>query len=335
METYLLIAAIVVMVVGFAAVLGALLKRKDDAALGMIKQDLQGMSTQITSTTKEINDRLNKAADYMLGVQKGLGEMQEIGRNMRELQEFLRSPKLRGNVGEKVMRDLLEQMIPKGNLSFQHGFKSGVKVDAIIKTRNGIIPIDAKFPMENFNKAAKSKDEAEQKSLLHEFAKDVRKHVLDIGRKYILPGEGTVDFALMYVPSEAIYYEIIANDELLNIGSDQSVYIVSPNTFYYFVKTIMLALEGEKVEERARMVLQALRGIQQDARKFGDELGVLDGHLNRAHKAMDSVASSYTRLGTKIETTSQLQSSTVEKIEETASTIEEPLVTVPDDGDEI
>lgn len=308
--------AIAVMVIGFAAVVGLLLKRRDDTAMGLIKQDLQGMSSQITATTKEINDRLNKAADYMMGVQKGLGEMQEIGRNMRELQEFLRSPKLRGNVGEKVMKDLLEQMIPKANLGFQHGFKNGARVDAIIKTRNGIIPIDSKFPMENFSAAAKAKDEADHKRFLHEFAKDVRKHVSDIARKYILPSEGTVDFALMYVPSEAIYYEIISSDDLLDIGAEQSVYIVSPNTFYYFVKTIMLALEGEKVEERAKLVLQALRGIQQDARKFGDELGVLDGHLTRAKKAMEGVASSYGRLGSKIEDTSKLQSDTVERIEE-------------------
>ncbi len=311
-----MIVAIAVMVVGFTAVLAALLKRRDDTALGLLKQDMQGMSGQITATTKEINDRLNQAANYMLGVQKGLGEMQEIGRNMRELQEFLRSPKLRGNVGEKVMRDLLEQMIPKGNLDFQHGFKSGAKVDAIIKTRNGLIPIDAKFPMENFNAAAKAKEESARASFLHEFAKDVRRHVSDIGRKYILPSEGTVDFALMYVPSEAIYYEIISSDELLNIGADQSVYIVSPNTFYYFVKTIMLALEGEKVEERARLVLQALRGIQQDARQFGDELGVLDGHLTRAKRSMEGVSASYGRLGSKIESTNQLQSDTVERIEE-------------------
>lgn len=316
MDTTLLIVAIVVMVVGFGAVLGALLKRRDDTALGMLKQDMQGMSSQITSTTKEINDRLNQAANYMMGVQKGLGEMQEIGRNMRELQDFLRSPKLRGNVGEKVMRDLLEQMIPKGNLNFQYGFKSGTTVDAIIKTRNGLIPIDAKFPMENFNKAAKATDEAERDRFLHEFAKDVRKHVGDIARKYILPSEGTVDFALMYVPSEAIYYEIISNDELINVGTDLAVYIVSPNTFYYFVKTIMLALEGEKVEERARLVLQALRGIQQDARKFGTELDVLDGHLGRSRKAMDSVSASYTKLGAKIENTNQLQSATVEHLEE-------------------
>jgi DNA recombination protein RmuC len=325
MDVAILIGLAVIIVAGFGFVVyfvnSKLAELKNDSGMGMLKADMQGMSAQITGTTKEINDRLNQAAGYMMGVQQELGKMQEIGRSMKDLQDFLRSPKLRGNVGEQVLRDLLGQMIPKNNFSLQYSFKSQAKVDAIVKTKNGIIPIDSKFPMENFTKAAGAQNEEEKKRYLHEFAKDVRKHVSDIARKYILPAEGTVDFALMYVPSEAIYYEIISNDELINVGADQQVYIVSPNTFYYFLKTIMLALEGEKVEEKARLVLQALKGIQQDSRKFGDELGVVDGHLTRAKNAMDSASSSYAKLGTKIEATGQLQSANVEEIEDVTEKI--------------
>jgi DNA recombination protein RmuC len=305
------------MIAGFIAVIFFMNQRmdqlKNDTGMTMLKSDMQGVTTQITSTTKEINDRLSEAARYMMGVQQELGKMQEIGRNMKDLQDFLRSPKLRGNIGEQVLRDLLQQMIPKKHFELQHGFKSGEKVDAIVKTKNGLIPIDSKFPMENFNRASKSEGD-ERARLLNEFAKDVRKHVSSIARKYILPGEGTVDFALMYVPSEAIYYEILVNTDLQQYGIDQKVYMVSPNTFYYFLQTIMLSLEGEKVEERAKQVLQALKGIQQDTRKFGADLAVVSGHLTRAKNSMDTADSNYSKLAGKIESTGQLQETSVDQI---------------------
>ena len=323
--TGMIIILLIVLIAGFSAVIFMLNQKlgelKNDSAFGLIKADMQGMSTQITATTKEINDRLNQAANYMMGVQNELGKMQEIGRSMKDLQDFLRSPKLRGNVGEQVLRDLLKQMIPKNNFTLQHGFKSGEKVDAVVKTKNGIIPIDAKFPMENYVKAMNATTEDDKARQMHEFTKDVRKHLNSIARKYILPGEGTVDFALMYIPSESIYYEIICNTDLQNTGIDQKVYMVSPNTFYYFLQTIMLALEGEKVEEKARMVLQALKAIQQDSRKFGSELELVNGHLTRAKNAMDGASSSYGRLSSRIETTGQLQASSVEEITEVASKI--------------
>ncbi|MBW3538066.1 DNA recombination protein RmuC [Candidatus Parcubacteria bacterium] len=322
----ILVLMLVVVVAGFGFVIYVLNQKmaelKNDSGLGLLKQDLVGMNAQITGTTKEINDRLNQAAGYMMGVQQELGKMAEIGRSMKELQDFLRSPKLRGNVGEQVLRDLLQQMIPKRNFDLQYGFKSGEKVDAIVKTKNGLIPIDAKFPMENFTRAFAADNEDDKAKARHEFTKDVRKHLNSIARKYILPAEGTVDFALMYVPSESIYYEIICNTDLQNTGIEQKVYMVSPNTFYYFLQTIMLALEGEKVEEKAKLVLQALKGIQQDARKFGGELDVVGGHLTRAKNAMEGATASYGRLSNKIETTGQLQSGTVELIEETAKKVE-------------
>ncbi|HSX14341.1 MAG TPA: DNA recombination protein RmuC [Candidatus Saccharimonadales bacterium] len=324
----LLIALFILVMGGFALIILLLNQRigelKNDSGLHLLKADMAGMSTQITSTTKEINDRLSQAAGYMMGVQQELGKMQEIGRSMKDLQDFLRSPKLRGNVGEQVLRDLLQQMIPKNNFDLQYGFKSGEKVDAIVKTKNGLIPIDAKFPMENFNRAMKAADEADKAKYLNEFAKDVRKHINSIARKYILPGEGTVDFALMYVPSEAIYYEILVNSDLQNSGIDQKVYMVSPNTFYYFLQTIMLSLEGEKVEEKAKLVLQALKGIQQDTRKFGDELDLVGGHLTRAKNAMEGASSSYAKLSTKIETTGQLQAASVDEIEEVTEKLGAP-----------
>jgi DNA recombination protein RmuC len=139
----------IIMVIGFGVViffvnkkLQELINGKDDSSsFLMLNQNIQGMQERIDKTTEAINSRLDKAAEVIGDVQKELGGVQEIGHSMKELQDFLRSPKIRGNVGEQVLKDLLEQMIPKGNLSMQHHFKSGETVDAIIRTKNGLIPI--------------------------------------------------------------------------------------------------------------------------------------------------------------------------------------------------
>ncbi|MBI3984081.1 DNA recombination protein RmuC [Candidatus Microgenomates bacterium] len=307
METTLLIIAIAVMVVGFGAVLGALLKRRDDTSLGLIKQDLQGLQ-------EHMNQRLDRAAQVFTGLQSELGKMQELGRSLRDIQDVLKSPKLRGNIGEQLMDNLIRQRIPKGNYEMQHAFRSGEKVDAVIKTKSGLIPIDAKFPNENYIKYTQSKDEAEKPRLFREFQSDVKKHIDAISRKYILPDEGTVDFAFMYVPGEAVYYEIMVNTELVDYGSGKRVYLVSPQSFYYFLGTVLLSLEGEMIEARAKEVMNYLRSIQGDARRFGEDLTLVDKHLTNAKNASDKANKSYARLSGKIESATAIGTRDSEKL---------------------
>ncbi len=322
MTTTLLYIIIGILVLGFVAVVYFLNKKieefkefqKNDQAFSLLNQNIQGMQQRIDKTNDNINERLDNAAKVIGGVQKELGSFQEIGRKMRDLQEFLRSPKLRGNIGEQILKDLLGQMIPKANFKLQYTFSTGDKVDAIIKTKNGLIPIDSKFPMENFQKAQKSESEEEKNIHIKEFFKNIRKHIKSIANKYILPQEGTVDFAVMYLPSEAVYYETINNIDIYAYAGDRNIYFVSPNTFYYFLKIILIALENEQIEEKAKEVLKSLRAIQQDSRKFGQELGVLNKHVTNSKNMMDSVYNSYARLGTKIEGTGQLQKSQVKEI---------------------
>src|SRR5690348_3922867 len=183
-----------------------------------LNDSMQSNSTAMVRTlqenSKQLNERLDKAAEVIRDVGKEVGQMSEIGRNMRELQDFLKSPKLRGNIGEQVLKDLITQIFPKKSFHLQYAFASGEKVDAAIQTDAGILPIDAKFPMENFQKLAKAKTETENTTLRKEFARDIKKHIDDIAKKYILPHEGTMDFALMYVPSESVFYEIVLMDDL-------------------------------------------------------------------------------------------------------------------------
>lgn len=273
-----------------------------DTGLVLLNQNVQGMSQRIDETTRAISVRLDRAAEVIQGVSRELGHVQEIGRSMKDLQDFLRSPKLRGNIGEQVLNDLLEQYFPRTNFDTQYQFNSGERVDAILKTDKGLIPIDAKFPMENFQKLQRAETDEPRAAAVKDFIRDVKKHATDIARKYILPSEGTVDFAVMYIPSEAVYYEVIRQDEDLNeFAREKHVLFVSPNSFYYFLRVLMIGLEGKRVEEGSRKILEALRAIQQDASRFAEQLGVLTTHLTNAKNALDRVNSEHAKLSGKIE----------------------------------
>lgn len=264
------------------------------------KEDRKVLLESLQKNTQSLNERLDNAARVISQVQRNIGEMSEIGRGMKDLQEFLRSPKLRGNIGEHVLKELLGQMLPKQSFHLQYSFKSGTIVDAAIKTGAGIIPVDSKFPMENFRKMTGAKDDAEKKMMEKDFIKDVKKHIDDISAKYILTEEGTMDYALMYIPSESIYYEIVNNSDLFDYSGKKRVLPVSPMTFYAYLRAILMSFEGQKIEQRAQQILAAIRAIQKDYLKVEDNLGVLGRHLQNAYNQMSNVLSGFNLLGQKL-----------------------------------
>ncbi|HWY79640.1 MAG TPA: DNA recombination protein RmuC [Candidatus Sulfotelmatobacter sp.] len=284
-----------------------------------LNESMQSNSTTMVRTlqenSKQLNERLDKAAEVIRDVGREVGQMSEIGRNMRELQDFLKNPKLRGNIGEQILKDMITQIFPKNNFHLQYEFLSGEKVDAAIQTDAGILPIDAKFPMENFQKLAKAKTEEEIKILRKDFTRDIKKHIDAIAKKYILPAEGTMDFALMYVPSEAVFYEIVNMDDLVEYARQQRVYVVSPTTLYAHLQAILLSYEGHKIEEKSREILKLLRGLQIDYDKVTDSLDVLGKHLGNASNQYMNVNKSFIGLGQKISTIKQL-GNTVQKEEQ-------------------
>lgn len=275
------------------------------------------MTKVLQENSKQLNDRLTKAAEVIQGVSKGVGEMSEIGRNMKELQEFLKSPKLRGNIGEEVLKDLIAQMFPKNSFNLQYQFKSGERVDAAIKTDAGILPIDSKFPMENFQKMAKSEDKETRAIFEREFVKDVKKHIDAISKKYILPDEGTMDFALMYVPSESVYYELVNLTDLMDYARKSRIYIVSPSTLYAHLQTILLSFEGKKIEAHSREVFRTLRALQIDYDKVQDNMGVLGKHINNASAQFSNVTSQFLNMGQKLNSTRNLEEKIVNEIADT------------------
>ena len=294
MNNFFILIGIFLIVVGGVVISVFLARRKEEgSALGMLKQDIEAMR-------KRFEEGYTQMA-------RELGRMQEIGHAMKDFQDFLRSPKLRGNIGEQVLRDLMEQVLPKNNFALQYRFREGQMVDAIIKTKQGLIPIDSKFPTEDFKRMSQAGSRDEE-LYQREFTRVIKKHIDDISRKYILPQEGTVDFALMYVPSEPIYYEITLNQpELLEYGYNKKVYFVSPNSFYYFLKIIMIGLEGAKIEEASKKILAGLKAIQQESMKFGEELGTLVSHIDHAKSASERAQNRYGRLVGKIDNLRELE----------------------------
>ena len=262
------------------------------------QKDRQALLDSLSRNSNDLNQRLDNAAKVIGDVQRNIGEMSEIGRSMRDLQEFLQSPKLRGNIGEHILKELLGQMLPKDSFHLQYSFKSGEKVDAAIKTMAGIIPIDSKFPMENFRKMM---DPAVASSVASkDFERDVRRHIDAISKKYILTDEGTIDYALMYVPSEAVYYEVVNNPALFEYSSEKRVLPVSPTTFYAYLRAILMSFEGSKIESRAGEILAVLNAVQKDYSKVNEDLKVLGRHLVNANNMMVNVSSGFEKLGQKI-----------------------------------
>lgn len=317
METILIL---IILIVGFGIIIFILNKKlgsndskSSQDLLDVIKilqnsssEDRRVLLSSLQENSKSLNERLDAAARVIGEVNKNIGEMSEIGRGMKDLQDFLRSPKLRGNMGEHVLKELLSQMLPKNSFTLQYAFKSGEKVDAAIKTSGGIVPIDSKFPLENFQKMAKAENDLDKKVYERAFEKDVKVHIDAISKKYILPAEGTIDYALMYIPSEAIYYEIVNNLNLFDYAGSRRVLAVSPTTFYAYIRAILMSFEGQKIEARAREILVSLRAIQKDYTKVEENLGVLQKHLTNASNIMTSVFSSFSMLGQKIDSTKEL-----------------------------
>lgn len=307
-QIYLLLALIIIaLFIAVFLILRRLSEIKEMARPDeTLKEWVKSQQQSSQSMSRSINERLDNAARVIGQVQRNIGEMSEIGRGMKDIQEFLRSPKLRGNIGEQVLKELLAQMLPKNSFFLQHTFKSGVKVDAAIKTSAGIIPVDSKFPMENFRKMVGAQNEGEKKAAEKEFVKDVKKHIDDIANKYILTEEGTIDYALMYLPSETVYYEVVNNTELFDYGGGKRVLPVSPTTFYAYLRAILMSFEGQKIEQRASQILASIKAIHKDYLKVEDNLAVLAKHVQNSYNQMNNVSNGFTQLGQKINSTQSL-----------------------------
>jgi len=265
-----------------------------------INEQLRGITDQVNrqlqNSSGEISRRLDNAARVIGDVQKNIGELStaskqifEVGKNIATLQEILQPPKLRGGLGEQFLGELLSQILPSKFFTLQYQFSSGEKVDAVIKLGEKFVPIDSKFPLDNFRRIIESKTEDEKRVFQKVFYRDVKKHIDDIASKYIVPNEGTYDFALLYIPAENIYYETITKDEsfgeekgILNYALSKRVIPVSPNSFYAYLQVIVLGLRGLEIEENARDIQIRLVSLAKDLKVFQEDFQVVGRHLTNA-----------------------------------------------------
>lgn len=261
-----------------------------------VNERLNQMNQSLLEAHKTIGQGLGNATTIFGSVHEKLGKLEETNRQIYEiskdissLQELLRAPKFRGQMGETLLENLLSQVLPKDHYQVQYRFKTSDAVDAVIKLGERLVPIDAKFSLENFQKMLEAKDEQLKTAFRKKFIQDVKNRVDEIAGKYILPQENTYDFALMYIPAENVYYETIIKEDLFGYSMEKKVIPVSPNTFYAYLQVICLGLKGLKIEENAKAILKNLSTLSIEINKFKDDFTTLGGHLaNASSKYEDS-----------------------------------------------
>jgi DNA recombination protein RmuC len=262
------------------------------AAVG---QRLHESAELMQQTHRALGERLDSTAQVVGAVHRNLGGLEEanrkiyeVGKDIASLQQILRAPKLRGGLGELLLEDLLAQILPADHFVAQYTFRNGQKVDAVIKLGNGLVPVDSKFPLENFRRLLDAHTDDERTRMRRAFVNDVKRHIDAVAAKYIVPDEGTFDFALMYIPAENVYYEIVVKDEQAgeaHIGEyalARKVIPVSPGCFYAYLQAIVLGLRGLRIEERSHEILQQLARLRGDFDRFRQDFRLVGRHLTNA-----------------------------------------------------
>ncbi len=265
---------------------------------------------------KDVNEQIRaiqeSISEKLIGVQKNVSEVTEsskqvylIAEQLQNLEKVLKHQKQRGNLGEASLRLALENMLPAGAYKMQYQFPGGETVDAIIETKDGMIPVDAKFSLDNYRRLVDATTDSEREALEKEFKNDLKKRI-DETAKYIRPSDGTLPFAFMYIPAEAIYYDLLINE----VGSvkvntrslidyayrDKNVIIVSPTTFAAYLQSVLYGFRAFKVEEGAKEIQKNveklsrhLQAYNEYFQKVGTALGTTVGHFNKAHNELGKV----------------------------------------------
>jgi DNA recombination protein RmuC len=271
----------------------------------------QRLRDQGDALSKAVGERIDGTIKVFGDLKESLGELtqrtkaiQDVGKDISSLQEILRAPKPRGGLGELLLGRLLADILPRENYELQYDFQNGGSVDAVIKVGGNLVPIDSKFPLEDFERILAAESEKEQIDLRRQFTRTVKKHI-DAVTKYILPDENTFDFALMYIPAENVYYETILRgdeeSEIYSYSLQKRVIPVSPNSFYAYLQVIILGLKGLHIEKTARDILGHLGRLQGDLQDFQQDYSTLGGHIRHAAQKYDEASRKLTRLDEKLQ----------------------------------
>ena len=265
---------------------------------GDMQKQLQTQFSQSTQIVKDVTEKLTKLDDT---------NKQVIGfaEQLQSLENILKNPKQRGILGEYFLETLLKNVFAPNQYKMQYKFADGEIVDAIIKVKDNIIPIDSKFSLENYNRIVEEKDPSRHEQLEKQFKLDLKKRI-DETSKYIRPTEGTTDFAFMFIPSEGIYYDLLVNQvgsvkvntrDLIEYAfNERKVIIVSPTSFYAYLQTVIHGLKKMQIEEQTKEIIKNVQKLQQHLgaydeymRKMGNNLGTTVNMYNSAYKEFKKI----------------------------------------------
>jgi DNA recombination protein RmuC len=263
------------------------------AQLGQVTQQVQsGMAsvgTLATGAQKAVSDQLQSSTEMLGAIRQQLGEVQqkshELSEAARQIETVLGGAKTRGTLGEVALDRLLADALPPSAYETQFRFSTGEVVDAVVRLRDRLLPIDSKFPLDDYRRLVDTGEDARKG-----FAASVRAHAESIAKKYILPDEATLDIALMFVPSEGVYYELLRSEDSRGLPLDEccrakGVIPVSPSTLFSHLRVILLGLRGMQIEENAKRLLSSLTGLKKQLDNFGEVYEKLGTHLRNAQQS--------------------------------------------------
>ena len=331
MEQIILFSVLAVVIIGFVAVVWILNQRlrelKNAGAVEMVKTDVTELSRNIALLQQSVGDRLERnniamqtsmqkqlgqSAQLVADVTQRLAKLDETNRRvvdvadeLKTLQNVLQNPKQRGVFGEYYLESVLDNILPPKNFQMQYKFSDGDIVDAVVFLEKGqILPIDSKFSLENYNRMVSEGDKAKRAQLLASVRTDLKGRI-DETSKYIRPGEDTMDFAFMFIPSESLYYDLLIGD--VGTGSsardlieyafrDKKVIIVSPTSFMAYLQTVLQGLRSLQIEQQAKEIQvrvgqlgRHISAYDSFMQKLGGSLGTTVGHFNTAHKELKKI----------------------------------------------
>ena len=310
-----LIALLLLLVLAVAALAVVLAWRRGRGAQHQLDLDrrLQALTEtldrRLGDLDTKVDSRLQNASEASTRIHERLGKLGEATVQMNErvkdlarLEQALKPPKARGGFGELLLENLLRDALPPSHYQLQYGFQGGERVDAVIRVER-LVPVDAKFPLDNFHRLVEAADDGERQVHEKAFGRDLKTHIDAIASKYIRPAEGTYDFAFMYVPSESVYYELVCGKTgaLYTYALSKRVFPVSPTTFTAYLQVIVFGLRGLQVEKHAQEVMAQITQLQKDFGRFKEDFDLVGTHLGRARSKFDEADRRLDRFGNRLE----------------------------------
>ncbi len=266
------------------------------------------VDTKLSDSSKQLNERLDKSSNVIGNLQKELGKMGEIGSKIENLDKILRAPKGRGGMGEESLEEILRSVFPANLWERQFNLGTGLVVDAVVKTSSGIIPIDAKFPLPAFEKIVQAEDDATLEKAQKEFQKDMKARIDEVA-KYIRPEKETMDFAILFLPNENVYYEAaIRSGEISEYTKKKKVLLTGPNTMLYVLQMLFQAYQSQEFAREAQHALAELSGVKKQAERLDEEIGVLAKHIGNANSKVSDVQGENMKLQNQVDRTQALES---------------------------